>query len=621
MYYSVSNMDNTVITIEKEETENAPEREESKTLINKPGIFDDTNVEIVYNSAGKGTISKYKIWNYDFQKLYIVLGLSLLTGMLVGIGELIKYKHPNYQFEDIEVWKWIRILSLVPGIYISGATIDLVIYFIIDLFGYFQGYFTTILYYASSFKNLLGHIIVTILFKEYYEVIVGLEMNDIIHKGIILVLITYALLAVRNFIVNLVMRKRLIMIFKNNIRKVLLYKDIIYNLSYNMSGSDRIETGKAKKIDLSKNYNENISWKFVKLKSSGFEVWYRGTKTQIFKKDKIILLADDLWSRLIMSYKCTQEFENSRQTINSINQKYKLNRISSKFIVSQMELSEENILYEDVRKLFDPQNNSYISENDFREGIIKIFNIWKDSDSFMVGYNNLSTILKHLMSAITYVLICIIGLNIFDIPLQTVFVPLATVIVTISFAISRVLGDMTASILFVVFMNPYQVGERVSINDIEGGSTMVVTKINILTTEFMIRKSARLIQIPNHKLYSANICNHHHTKMAVFNLKYTIPSDTPKNKIDLLLDNINEHLKTLPNDWKPEVEIYIDDIRRERNYMSISLWVQHYIHWGNSKIYDSKTELELKINSLMEDMHFDYKQPDLPILMEKEKVD
>lgn len=608
-------MDNTVITIAKEETEDI----ETDEPVRSNSIVNNSNVEIVYHSGTKGSISKYKIWNYDFHKLYIVLGLSILTGVLFGISELIKYRHSDYKFEDIEVWKWIRIASLIPGIYISGAITDLIIYFIIDLFGYFQGYFTVVLYYASSFKSLLGHIIITIIFKEYYNVIVGLEINDIVNKGIILVLITYGLLAIRNFIINLVMRKRLMMIFKNNIQKVLLYKDVLYNLSYNMDSSAMIKVGKTKKMNTK--YNENMSWKFIKLKSGGFEVWYKGNKIQIFKKDKMLLVANDIWNQLIRSYICTTEFQNKRQHINSINRKYELNRLPSKFIMEQMEINESDTFYKDIKNLFDPQDNSYISEVDFRNAIIQIFNNWKNSDSFMVGYNNLSTILRHLMSAITYSLICIVGLNIFDIPLETVFVPLATIIVTISFAISKVLGDMTASILFVVFMNPYEIGERVTIDTIENGSTMIVTKINILTTTFTIKKSAKLVQIPNHVLYGANICNHHHSKMAVFNLKYTIPTDTPTNKIDLLLDNINEHLKTLPNDWKPEVEIYIDDIKREMNYMTISLWVQHYVHWGNSKIYDSKTELELKINSIMEEMHFDYKQPNLPVLVEKEKVD
>lgn len=545
--------------------------------------------------------------NYDFNDFYNKVYLILFSLIILGCSEITRKYSSDIEIGEVTFWKWLRIASLIPGTYICGILIDFILYLLIDIIGYFERFTTLFIYYANSFRGLIGHIIITILFNSYYEKILDIENTEIINRLALLLIFTYFLLGIRNLLFNFMMRKRLITVFRDNIDTILLYKNIIYNLSFNMMVvTQSYKNIKNEHTHIDNEYGKDISWKFVKLKNTGFVVWKNNTKIQLFRKDKLIKLCQNIWHYLLSTY-------NKHSKLPETNK-----RISITYLIEQIKLPSDHDKYMDIVSLFDPQNNTNISEEDFINGINDIYMSWKESASFLVGYNNLSTIFKHLMTAISLFIILIVGLEIFNIPMSDVFVPLATVTVTISFSIGRVLSNMFASIIFIIFVNPYNIGNRVSAKDINEGVNMIVKKINILTTIFRENKSGRLIIVPNHILYGSEICNHHRSKTVIFNLKFKINCDTPEIQLDILKQNIEKYLKLYPNVWKPDAKIYIDYVNNDMNYTPVDFWVQRYGHWGDGTIYDSKTDLMRYIMKIMKDMNIKYIKPTQPIMNIKE---
>jgi small-conductance mechanosensitive channel len=592
-----------------------------------PVKINSTNIddlEIVYNTRDEeehDTGNCFK--NYDFNGFWNKFSLLILAIFILGVSEMIKYYAKDIELFKLSVWKWVRLCSMIPGVYIVGFVVDIIIFLIIDAIGYFERFTTIFVYYMSSFRDLLGHIIITLIFKEYYNNIVGIEKSDTINDVLLLLIIIYLLMSIRNLIVNFFMRKRLVNIFQDNINMVLLYKNIIYTLTHNMNNfynsnninEDNDEETYAKSLTINNEKSiKDISWKLIKIKNTGFDVWLNNKKIKVFKKDRMALIANSVWNYLLSKYIKTSDLKTKYKRNNFKKfKKIKITRIPATFLMNEIHLDESNDFYNSIMKLFDPENDTYISEQDFKDAIMQMFQKWKESSTFLVGYNNLSTIFKYLMSFLTYFVIIIAALNIFDIALSSVFVPLATIIVTISFSISRVLSNMAASIVFIIFAEPYAIGQRVNIPNVADNSTLVVKHINILTTTFREIKSGKLITVPNHELYNSNITNHHESQMVIFNILLKINCNTSTNNIKELTQKINDYLLIHPNDWKPDCELYIDNVEHDYNYIMLDYWVQHYSYWGNAKIYDSKTELIQYITEIMDKMNIRYEKPILPI--------
>lgn len=567
------------------------------------------NIEVIYTTENHN--DSY-CGNYDFDKVYLLFGLGILSGVLIGMSELIKTYSHSTTFNNLELWIWFRLMSILPVAYIGGAIIDAIIFYIIDIFGYFESFMTIVIYYLSSFRNRIGHIIMLFIINYYYDVIVGIKKYKVINNLFTLLIITYILHGIRNIIINFVMQRKLINIFKNNIELVYLYKRIIHDLSYKYDKQKQDSNDDKTTPPI----NTSISsWKLIKLKNTGFDVWDKGKRYQIYNKAKLMHLSGKLWNFLLLKYIVTKNVK--KQYGSSLNKKIKINRIPIDFLMNEIDMCSTDLYYKNIVNLFDPQYDTYISEYDFNNAIMTMHQKWKESSTFLVGYNNLSTVLRFVMSGLTYFVIFIFALDIFNTPWTTVFVPFATIVVTISFSISRILGNLAANIVFIIFMDPYKIGQRVSIDSVSS-SALVVKDIHILTTSFREAKSGKIISVPNHELYNANIVNHHISEMVIFTLQFKIDCHTPSEKLDTLTQKINEYLLLHPDEWKPDPELFIYDADHEKNMIRIVYWIQHYSNWGDITIYDSRTELMKYIVTTMNDLNITYISPTLPVKKLKE---
>ena len=67
----------------------------------------------------------------------------------------------------------------------------------------------------------------------------------------------------------------------------------------------------------------------------------------------------------------------------------------------------------------------------------------------------------------------------FQVSFLDAIVPLGTVLVAISFAIGNTVKEVVESLVFILGVRPYDVGDRITVNS---GPTLIVRKIDIMTT-------------------------------------------------------------------------------------------------------------------------------------------
>ena len=104
--------------------------------------------------------------------------------------------------------------------------------------------------------------------------------------------------------------------------------------------------------------------------------------------------------------------------------------------------------------------------------------------------------------------------------------PLLTIVFGLSFALGPSVGSLCLSVVFVMFMLPYDVGNRVRIERNGGGKDdFIVGNVAAITlgyTTIMTTYNEKL-RIPNHQLFHRSIVNMHESPNAIFELEIELP--------------------------------------------------------------------------------------------------
>ena len=528
------------------------------------------------------------IHNYDYTNIYFKFCLLILSSIIFGIAELLQKYYPKENLLELELWKWFRIISIIPGTYIIGNILDYIIFLLIDIFTYFEGYMTGFTYYINAFRNKIGLFIMVLIITNYYPKITGLIKHREIDKILIIIIIWVSIQLIRNLTVKILLRHKLIYVFTTTINLILLYKNIIYNLSVedNQSVNKYI-------------YKTNITWKLVKINNSGFKVWddNKNDYTHIYKKDKMKQFAESSWEKIKNKYL-------------THNQNHRIHRDN---LFKEMNINSDNPYYDNIVHLFDSQDNLMISKTDFVKSILVIFDTWKKSNRHLNGYTNLSIILRIISNTIIYIFMLFLILILYNVSLSSLFVSLATIIVSVSFIVSSFAKDLLNSIILLTFIEPFKIGDRISLPNMRSGSTFIIEDIKVLSSYLRETKTGKIMITSNSKLYSTEIENHTRSDIVIFTLELEIDATTSSDKIASLTHEINQYIIEYPNDWKPELELFVKKINHSNNVVIIEYWIQNYHSWGNTRIYDLKSELYIKVIDIMNQLNIQHKQPLLQI--------
>src|SRR4051794_35493535 len=91
----------------------------------------------------------------------------------------------------------------------------------------------------------------------------------------------------------------------------------------------------------------------------------------------------------------------------------------------------------------------------------------------------ISNAIHMIASGVYWIAMFLIVLAIFDVNFNAVLVPLGTMVIALGFAVGPTIQRLLESLAFVLVIQPYDVGDRVSISGIAGGKTMIVSQVNV----------------------------------------------------------------------------------------------------------------------------------------------
>ena len=106
---------------------------------------------------------------------------------------------------------------------------------------------------------------------------------------------------------------------------------------------------------------------------------------------------------------------------------------------------------------------------------------------------------------------------------------LLTFSIIASFAFGNVISQFISSLIFITFIHPYDVGDKISSKDILDRNSIMVKEINIWVTIVSEVCSGKLVHIPNHIIMNACIENHTQSKNVVITVPMLIGSLTTQS--------------------------------------------------------------------------------------------
>lgn len=216
--------------------------------------------------------------------------------------------------------------------------------------------------------------------------------------------------------------------------------------------------------------------------------------------------------------------------------------------------------------------------------------VYKEREKLVASLRDRQSVAGVLSKIIGFVLflVCvIIFVTLLGVDWLSLIAPFGTAVLAISFVFGSVASSAFKSFVFLIFVNPYDVGDRVTAN----GITVKVSKISLLSTTFFTPDGKKVI-MSNSILADTMITNHTRSREVSLGVDFDIDVSTPSLKVALLKDSLTKWLKINRLEWDTELGFYVTGVN-DRRSLGISLWVSLIsINWGQVGLYlDRKTEL------------------------------
>jgi small-conductance mechanosensitive channel len=223
------------------------------------------------------------------------------------------------------------------------------------------------------------------------------------------------------------------------------------------------------------------------------------------------------------------------------------------------------------------------------------------------------TALSAVVNTATLVVLVVLVSLILEVPVVQVFVPIGTVVVSLSFAIGSALSNIVSSLIFVA-SRPYDVGDRVAVSCAFPDETLLVRRVDVLSTTFL-RVTNRQVQVPNWVLLSSNIENFRRSPLAVMRLELVVSVTTSAGQLEGMRRRVNAYLETQPLSWKPACTIRASMLRDQS--IVLTLWASSRFPWQDTpKLFKATFALWLHVLAAARELGISFRAPDQSLRIE-----
>lgn len=494
------------------------------------------------------------------------------------------FANSTEKFYEYSLGSLFMLIGLFFGALFIAGLVNFIVFGIIDLIFYFN-IFISFYYYLTSFNQIVGMITSLTLFVIYYPQLSGFPFNEIINKIIYCLIILVSTIGIHSLLIKIIMFRRVNELFNNKLKNILLNIEMFKRIS----SKDKMEQ---KEITI------NITpWTILKIKHNGIIDGNIFGKHTIYNEDDLKNYMNSIWHNIVSKMASSSK-----------------HRIFAKDIMEWMGINENDDYYEQAKNLIDLNNDTYVRKEEFVNAFISMFNEWKNFDRSYYDHTSISNVIGIVLGIILGFFLLYIFLAIFGVSSDTVFTPLFTIVVSLSFAIGSIISKIVSSLIFVGYIYAYDIEDKIKIVNPFSSNTLIVKKINILTTVFKEACSGKHIIIPNYELMNYTLENHQRsydvTMVIDLELDYLIKDEV----LDYVKDEFDDYIKSMPESWKPYTELYIKNSNISEGYMNVAIWLHHQSCWmQGGTIWNSYTKALKKLLNILDKYGITYQKPIQPV--------
>ncbi|OEH74642.1 hypothetical protein cyc_01995 [Cyclospora cayetanensis] len=265
---------------------------------------------------------------------------------------------------------------------------------------------------------------------------------------------------------------------------------------------------------------------------------------------------------------------------------------------------------EEFMKLVDLAGHGKINRSMLKRAVVSIYKMRKALLKSLTSQSSICKTVQRMISVVLWVVTLVAMLLAFGVNLNTVLVSGAASISALVVALSYIYQNFVTAVIFVAFTNPYNVGDRVRIDN---GEAMYVRNIHTYTTEFVTVHSKPVVY-SNSVLFGRQLTNESRSTNATLYLPIRLDIKTPLQSLRCLEAGLRKAIAARPMDFvKDSFSIYVTDVQPGR-WLDISIWLTVVEGWGNSpKVYRLRTDIYLVLQSLCSRVGISYQDPVQPV--------
>lgn len=250
--------------------------------------------------------------------------------------------------------------------------------------------------------------------------------------------------------------------------------------------------------------------------------------------------------------------------------------------------------YQDMFLAFNPKLQDSLTEQDLTSQISNIyFARLKTWDSY-ADRQSLASLLKMIVGLFYWIFMVVFLLVLAGIGVDNVILPAASFILGFSFAFGSMASLMLQSIILILFIRPFDVGDKVTFGLPGTAPSFLVYRMGLFRT-VMFQTNGKFYSIPNSDLLNNKIQNMHKSGAYTFEFTLSVGIDTPPKTLIEFKRAIETYFSDNNEDYNPKnCTIYHDGIV-DMNRINIGFWIQlrsvPWHSWGPAQ----KIRLELML--------------------------
>eukprot|EP00371_Babesia_bovis_P001229 XP_001609876.1 hypothetical protein [Babesia bovis T2Bo] len=197
---------------------------------------------------------------------------------------------------------------------------------------------------------------------------------------------------------------------------------------------------------------------------------------------------------------------------------------------------------DDFFNTFDTGNCGSVTSNIFTKNVLYMCSLRKRLISALKNQRSILSLVNRLLSTALWFLLCVLYLMTLRVNKNIVLPSVIGFMSAMIVALSYMYNSFITAIIFVVLSNPYNVGDRVRIND---GEAMYVSSISTYNTVFRCIHE-KIVIYQNAQLSSMKIANETRARHAIMEVTLCISGSTTPAAQKQLIENVKSFVNHQP---------------------------------------------------------------------------